>query len=314
MGKPITSKNNALLALHIAVFIWGFTAILGKLISYNSFTLVWHRMLITALVYLLIPSVWRQLKGLPLKTMKIFLGIGIIVCAHWLTFYGSIKLGNSVSITLACLGSATFFAAIIEPIAMKTPFSKQNIVLGLVVILGILLIYLSLPQPKVQGVSNGLAILTGLLSALLAASFTILNKQHINKAPALAISTLEMISGAVLLTVILPFIAKKPYYFWPTIDIHLLHLNTLSSGEWDGIWVIVLALVCTNLTFYLGTYSLQYLSAFTCNLTVNLEPIYGIILGALIFHENKSLNSYFYLGAGIIVLAIFAQAWLSRKS
>ncbi|PHX93201.1 MAG: EamA family transporter [Flavobacteriales bacterium] len=313
MGKPITSKSNALLALHIAVFIWGFTAILGKLISYNSFTLVWHRMLITALVYLLIPSVWRQLKGLPLKTMKIFLGIGLIVCAHWLTFYGSIKLGNSVSITLACLGSATFFAAIIEPIAMKTPFSKQHILLGLVVMLGILLIYLSLPQSKVQGVSNGLAILTGLLSALLAASFTILNKQHINKAPALAISTLEMISGAVLLTAILPFIAEKPCYFWPTIDIHLLHLNTLSSGEWDGIWVIILALVCTNLTFYLGTYSLQYLSAFTCNLTVNLEPIYGIILGALIFHENKSLNPYFYLGAGIIVLAIFAQAWLSRK-
>ncbi len=313
MGKPITSKGNALLALHIAVFIWGFTAILGKLISYNSFTLVWHRMLITALVYLLIPSVWRQLTVLPLNTIKIFLGIGLIVCGHWLTFYGSIKLGNSVSITLACLGSASFFAAIIEPVVMKIPFSKQHIALGVIVMLGILLIYTSLPQPKVQGVSNGLAIISGLLSAFLAAIFTILNKQHINKAPALAISTLEMISGAILLTAILPFIAENPCYFWPSVDIHLLSLNTLSTGEWDGIWVLVLALVCTNLTFYLGTYSLQYLSAFTCNLTVNLEPIYGIILGALIFHENESLNSYFYIGASIIVLAIFAQAWLSRK-
>ena len=146
MASETSPRTKAFIALHVAVFLWGFTAILGKLISYGSITLVWHRMMLTAIIYLLMPPVWKSLKGLSLHTIFIFFGIGLLVCAHWLTFYGSIKLGNSVSVTLACLGSASFFASIIEPLVLKQPFSKRDIYMGLIVVLGILFIYFSLPE------------------------------------------------------------------------------------------------------------------------------------------------------------------------
>ena len=312
----MSNRAKALLALHIAVFLWGFTAILGKLISYGSITLVWHRMLLTSAIYLLIPAVWKSLKGITPKTIITFALIGLVVCAHWLTFYGSIKLGNSVSITLACLGSASFFASIIEPLVLKQPFSKRDMGIGLFVILGILLIYwssqLSNAKNNLQNTSVTNAILTGLLSAALAATFTSLNKKYISTAHPLAISTIEMISGAVALTIIIPFYLPEIPAF-PSLDLTNLNMHNVMDGPWDIIWILILAILCTNLTFYLGTYALNHLSAFTSNLTVNLEPIYGIILGAVIFNENKELNSHFYLGTSMILLAIFTQAYLSTK-
>lgn len=307
-----TPRTKAFIALHSAVFLWGFTAILGKLISYGSLTLVWHRMALTALFYLALPQVWKQLKEVSFQTALTFMGIGLIVCAHWLTFYGSIKLGNSVSVTLACLGSASFFASIIEPIVLKTPFSKRDIAMGLIVILGVVLIYFSLPGNQIHqnknNISYGWAVITGLTSAALAATFTTLNKRNISRAKPLAISTLEMISGALALSFFIPFFAPESAQYLPNFKINDLNAQNLYSGPWDLVWILLLAIFCTNLTFYLGTYALKQLSAFTANLTVNLEPIYGIILGALIFHENEDLNLWFYIGTGIILGAIFTQA------
>lgn len=318
MPNTTTPRTKAFIALHSAVFLWGFTAILGKLISYGSLYLVWHRMAITAAVYLMLPAVWKQLKSLSPKTIINFAGIGLIVCAHWITFYGSIKLGNSVSITLACLGSASFFAAIIEPLVLRKSFSFRDILMGLIVMLGIVLIYFSLPaQPKATAaqpnLSYGWAIITGILSAALAATFTTLNKKHIQSAPTLAISTIEMISGAIFLSVIICLFPTGDYQSLPSINLSAMTLQNLQSGPWDFVWIALLAVLCTNLTFYLGTYALKQLSAFTSNLTVNLEPIYGIVLGALIFNENKDLNLWFYLGACIILGAIFTQAILSSR-
>ena len=315
MQNSTTPRTKAFIALHSAVFLWGFTAILGKLISYGSLSLVWHRMSITAAIYLLIPSVWKQLKSLPVKTFATFGAIGLIVCAHWITFYGSIKLGNSVSITLACLGSASFFAAIIEPLILGKSFSYRDILMGLIVMLGIGFIYFSLPpQPTSNNqISYGWAIITGILSAALAATFTTLNKKYIETAPTLAISTIEMISGALLLTTVVLLVPSVEYKPFPGIQWEALNAQNLREGPWDFIWISLLAVLCTNLTFYLGTYALKQLSAFTSNLTVNLEPIYGIVLGALIFNENKDLNLWFYLGASIILGAIFTQAILSSR-
>ena len=318
MPTNTTPRTKAFIALHSAVFLWGFTAILGKLISYGSLYLVWHRMAITAAIYLLIPAVWKQLKSLSLKTTLNFAGIGLIVCAHWITFYGSIKLGNSVSITLACLGSASFFAAIIEPTILRKPYSLRDILMGLIVMLGIVLIYFSLPvQPAATAaqpnLSYGWAIITGIVSAALAATFTTLNKKHITTAPTLAISTIEMMSGAIFLSLIILLFPMGDYQAFPTLNMDSLNLQNLRTGPWDFIWIGVLALLCTNLTFYLGTYALKQLSAFTANLTVNLEPIYGIVLGALIFKENEDLNLWFYLGTSLILGAIFTQAYLSSK-
>jgi drug/metabolite transporter (DMT)-like permease len=275
-------------------------------------------MAITAAIYLLIPAVWKQLKSLSLKTTLNFAGIGLIVCAHWITFYGSIKLGNSVSITLACLGSASFFAAIIEPTILRKPYSLRDILMGLIVMLGIVLIYFSLPvQPAATAaqpnLSYGWAIITGIVSAALAATFTTLNKKHITTAPTLAISTIEMMSGAIFLSLIILLFPMGDYQAFPALNMDALNLQNLRTGPWDFIWIGLLALLCTNLTFYLGTYALKQLSAFTANLTVNLEPIYGIVLGALIFKENEDLNLWFYLGTSLILGAIFTQAYLSSK-
>ncbi len=310
----MNQSNNfkALLFLHIAVFLWGFTAILGKLISYDSLTLVWHRMSFAAIAYLIFPVVWKHLKTISKRTFFTFFGIGIIVCAHWLTFYGSIKYGNSVSITLACLGSASFFAAIIEPIVLKSSFVKKDIIIGLIVIVGVLFISLSLPENNNSRISYPWAIGTGIISAALAALFTTLNKKHINSLHPMAISAIEMIAGAVILTLIVPLVVKDIQWF-PPIDLSHFDPNKLQNGSLDLIWVLILSIFCTNLTFYLGTFSLKYLSAFTANLTVNLEPIYGIILGIFIFHENNDLNLHFYIGTVIIIAAIFANPILSLR-
>jgi len=295
-------RLNAFIYLHIAVFLWGFTAILGKLISYGSLQLVWHRMLLTAVVYFCIPSLWKHLRNMPAKNIAIFMGIGTIVCAHWLTFYGSIKLGNSASITLACLGSVSFFSSLLEPLITKQPFKKSEIFLGILVVAGILLVYKALPhQSTDKSINYSAAILSGIVSAFLAALFTVLNKKNIHKTDPLALSALEMLSGAILLSVVVWLFATAQGPIWPQWS--------PESGNYDLLWMLILVVLCTNLTFWLGSHALKELSAFTANLTVNLEPVYGIILGAVIFKEHENLNLYFYAGALLILISVFAQTF-----
>lgn len=298
-------RLKALTYLHIAVFLWGFTAILGKLISYDSLNLVWHRMLITAAVYFCIPAVWKGVSALSRKDMLIFMGIGVIVAMHWLTFYGSIKLGNSASVTLACLGSASFFSAVLDPLINRKPFRMRELLLGLLVIAGILIINYALDTDKTENHHYGAAILTGIISAALAALFTTLNKRHIGRASSLSISAIEMLSGALLLSLVFPMLADSNATWIPEFN--------PQNGQYDLVWILILAIVCTNLTFYLGTFALQELSAFTANLSVNLEPIYGIVLGAIIFNEHDALGVQFYLGASLILISVFIQSFLEFR-
>jgi drug/metabolite transporter (DMT)-like permease len=307
------SYLRAHLYIHISVFLWGFTAILGKLISYGSVQLVWHRMLITAAVYFMIPSVWKLVKNTPKKTLFRLWLIGIVVAGHWLTFYGSIKLGNSVSITLACLGSASFFTSLFEPWLTRQPFQKQEIASGLIVVLGVTLISFSLPQPPSPNLSYPLAIGIGIISAALAALFSTLNKKYIQDAHPLTISSIEMLSGGISLTAVILLFFPAQATLIPSFNIQEFDINNLQNGALDLLWLLLLAIVCTNLTFYLATIALNQLSAFTSNLTVNLEPVYGIILGILIFKENQELNINFYLGTLIILCAIFVNIYLQRK-
>jgi drug/metabolite transporter (DMT)-like permease len=181
-----------------------------------------------------------------------------------------------------------------------------------VVIVGVLFISFSLPQNQNQNISYPWAIGTGLISAALAALFTTLNKKYINNLHPIAISAIEMLAGAILLSLVVPFISSSVIWF-PDMNIQNFDPSNLQNGALDLVWVLILAIFCTNLTFYLGTYSLKYLSAFTANLTVNLEPIYGIVLGILIFHENNELNAKFYIGTLIIITAIFINPILSLR-
>jgi drug/metabolite transporter (DMT)-like permease len=301
----MTKRYQSLLYLHLAVFLWGFTAILGKLISYNSFNLVWHRMLLAAAVYFCFPAVWRSLRTIGFRNFLLFMGIGLIVALHWLTFYGSIKLGNSASITLACLGSASLFSAIFDPLINKKAFNSAELLLGFFVLAGIFMVYFSLPEKPDSGINYSAAIVSGVISAALAALFTALNKKHIEKTSPIAISAIEMLSGALVLSIVFPIFTGPEAVWIPGFD--------PSHGNYDLVWVLLLVLVCTNFTFYLGTRVLKNLSAFTANITVNLEPIYGIILGALIFGENRNLSAHFYLGVTLILTSVFLQNWLEYR-
>lgn len=302
----ISPRTQSLIALHFTIFLWGFTAILGKLISYGSVMLVWHRMVITFVVYLLFPAVWKALGNLSFYYFAVYFGIGALVTSHWLLFYGSIKLGDSASVTLACMGATSFFSSIFEPILLHLPFSIRDFILGVIVIFGVLIINFSLPHESLEGgLSYRYAVITGLAAALFGSMFTILNKMFIKEASPLAISTIEMGAGAFILSILTPLLYGPDTHWYPTCDWNNMSLTNIRSGAWDLVWVLIMSILCTNLTFYLSTSSLHHISAFTVNLSVNLEPVYGIILGALIFHENNDLGYSFYFGTSIILFAIF---------
>lgn len=307
----ISQESLSFLAIHFTVFLWGFTAILGKLISYGSFLLVWHRMTITFLVYLLVPQTYKGVALLTYRQFFIYVGIGLIVCLHWLSFYGSIKLGDSASVTLACLGAVAFFSSIFEPFFLGKSHSIKDVLLGIVVLVGVFFIYFSLPEPPAgSNVSYKWAVIVGIISAMLASLFTILNKKYIHQSTPLVISTIEMGAGSIFLTIVVPLMYGEKTQWYPTL--HLTHLSPHSfrDGSLDLLWVLILSILCTNLTFYLSTYTLNHLSAFTINLTCNMEPIYGILLGALCFHENQSLNREFYMGTTVVLCAIILNPLL----
>jgi drug/metabolite transporter (DMT)-like permease len=289
--------KKAFIQLHIAVFLAGFTAILGKLITLNEELLVWYRMLITAVTLALILYFKRELKKLSFKITVTIFAVGAIVAFHWVCFYGSVKYSN-ISVSLTCLSAMGFFTSILEPLIKKKKIDLVESVFGLIAIAGIYLIFDFYPQYK-------LGILFGIISALLASIFPIFNKDLMTKISAETVTLYEMIGGLLALTLILPFYIKvfPASYYWPSIT--------------DWLWLFVLAWICTVLSFILQLNALKKISAFTSNLSYNLEPIYGIILAFIIFHENKFLNSGFYYGLALILLAVVLQmareAYKSKK-
>jgi drug/metabolite transporter (DMT)-like permease len=290
--SPFTSANfatmkKAFIQLHIAVFLAGFTAILGKLITLNEGLLVWYRLLITAVTLALILYLRKQLIILSLKNAFMIFGVGTIVALHWVTFYGSIKYSN-VSVSLTCLSAIGFFTSFFEPLIMKRRIDVVEIFLGLLAIAGIYLIFDFYPQYK-------LGILFGMISALLASLFPIFNKNLLIQFSAKTVTLYEMTGGLIALTFIIPFYLQQfpAKYFLPT------------PGDW--LWLLVLAWLCTVFTFILALTALKKISPFTANLAYNLEPVYGIILAFIIFHENKYLSIGFYYGLGLILLAVILQ-------
>lgn len=279
--------KRAFIQLHIAVFLAGFTAILGKLITLNEELLVWYRLLITAITLTLILYFKKKLKKLPFKITITIFGVGAIVAFHWLCFYASIKYSN-ISVSLTCFSATGFFTSIFEPLIKKKGIDVIEVFFGLLAIAGIYLIFDFYPEYK-------LGIAFGIVSALLASIFPIFNKDLLKKVSAETVTLYEMIGGLLALTLIFPFYLKifPAEYYWP------------SATDW--LWLFVLAWLCTVLSFILQLNALKKISAFTSNLTYNLEPIYGIILAFIIFQENKFLGAGFYYGLGLIALAVVLQ-------
>ena len=268
--------------LHAAVFLWGCTAILGKFISYGSLELVWHRVLVAGPAYLLVPGTFGQLRACSWKTIAKLSGIGCLLAVYWLIFYGSIKMGDSASITLATASLSTLFSALFQPLLIKgSKWERRDLILGFVVLLGTLCIVYSLPSnPTSLNAQPRAAALLGCLASFVGTFLTLFNKLCIDDASALALNCIELTSGAFFLTVVVAVRHSPTTKLYPT-------------SERDAVALVVLALVCTTLTQWLATRSLKHLSVFTSVLAYNLEPVYGILLGGAVFHENENLNAFF---------------------
>jgi drug/metabolite transporter (DMT)-like permease len=276
--------KKAYLELHLAVFLFGFTAILGKLISLSELPLVWYRLLLTCPALLLIIFFTNRSFQLPWKEIGKLAGIGVLVSLHWLTFYGSIKASNA-SVTLSCLAATTLFTSILEPLIIGRKFRWYEAGIGVFIIIGIYLIF-TFQQMFLTG------ILLGLLSAFLAALFSVLNKKLISSHDTYVVTFYELSAGFLFLSLLIPI------YYWNTPSIVLI------PDGMDWIWLGILAWLCTVLAYTLSLNALRYISAFTSNLTINLEPVYGIVLAWFILQEHEQLQAGFYVGTGIILSSV----------
>ena len=322
--------------LHIAVFLAGFTGILGKLITLNEGLLVWYRLLITAVTLWVIEISAKYFRwgrpvkaagrfeavaesfeiagelGLvgpaePVEAVRLFMptgqaegsgrldrkdllriaGIGGIAALHWVCFYGSIKYSN-VSVGLVCLSSIGFFTALLEPILLGHRHDPVELLLGLLVIAGIVCIFSFDPHYKT-------GILIGMLSTLLGSIFPILNKRMLERVSASTLTLYELSGGFICLSLLMPLYL----YFFPT---RYLFPN---AGDWG--WLLILSWICTVLAFRLSMNALRHVSAFTVNLSYNMEPVYGIFMAFVVYREDRYLNGGFYAGFACVILAIGLQ-------
>ncbi|MFN0275153.1 MAG: DMT family transporter [Chitinophagales bacterium] len=289
----LPEQRRAYLILHICVFIWGFTAILGNLITLKETVLVWYRMGITSLSLMFLPILWKGMRRISFRAVLQLSGIGVLVALHWITFYGSIKY-SLASVALTCLATISLFTAFLEPLMLKSKFQMRQVLLALAILPAIYLLFHFSGQYT-------LGIIMGLLSSLFASIFTILNKKVIVKYDAVSVTFVELGTGFLFISIVLPVY----FNFYP----ETVFLPT--SSDW--IYLLILSIVCTSIPFVLSINTLRHLSAFTGNLAVNLEPVYGIIMASLLFKDHKQLDSGFYVGACIIIGAVFMEPLMMKR-
>lgn len=292
---PEKGINKNLLILHFTVFIWGFTSILGALISISAVQLVWYRVLIAFVsLFLYFKFGGRQIRVSKASFLKLFF-TGAIVGAHWILFFQAIK-SSTVPVTLVCLSSLTLFTAVLEPLFKKKQISKLEILAGALIIIGILIIF------KFE-TRYTMGIIFGLLSACAASIFSIINSKQVQQIEAPVIALYELL-GAL---------------FWITIYLFFTHgFNSSMFLNWHDIgYLTLLGTVCTSLAYVAGVSVMKDISAFKVALITNLEPVYGIVLSFLFFGETNRLTIGFWAGAVIILSTIFlfpvAQTQLSKR-
>jgi drug/metabolite transporter (DMT)-like permease len=286
-------SRKALLQIHLCVVIWGFTAILGKLISLPAFALVWWRMFLVVLALAFIPAFWRGLRRMSLRTLGIFSGIGVVVALHWVTFYGAIKLANA-SVAATCMGVAPIIMSVVEPWITKKRFDPRELVIGVAAIPGVMLV--------VGGTPHGmrLGIAAGVLSAFLVAVFGSLNKRYVESGEPLAVTGLELAAGTAFLTLLAVLFGGKA-------------TSLPVPGTHDAMLLLVLSLACTLFPFALSLVALRNLSAFSAQLAVSLEPVYAVVLAMVLLGEQRQLGLQFYAGLAIILGSVFAHVALKRN-
>lgn len=289
----MTRRTKAQLTIHFCVVLWGFTAILGKMITLPALALVFYRMLLVAVVLAFVPHVRRQVRVLSRNTILACLGAGTLVAMHWLLFYGSVKLANaSVAATTIALGPV--FLAVVEPFIARRPFEARELLLGVAVVPGVALVVGGIPLGMRAGLFAGVG------SALFVALFSAVNKRLVDKVDAMTMTALELGAGAVLLGAV-ALVAPHDGPAWPVPSLHDVRL------------LVVLSMLCTLLPFTLALGALRELSAFATQLAVNLEPVYAILLAIALLGEQRELGLSFYAGVAIILIVVLAYPVLTKK-
>ncbi len=280
--------------MHLSIFLWGFTAILGKLITLNESLLVWYRMGITLLTLGIYALLMKKPLKIPIKEMLKMSGIGAILAIHWVFFYAAIKYSN-VSVTLSTFSSTALFTAILEPLLTGRKIRVSEIILSLIAIAGILII-----------TESAEAYVTGIILALgatfVGSFFNILNKSIVQKTDSVVVSFYEISTGWIILSLLLPLLLK----------ISDVPFSLPSSPDW--IYLSILAVFCTHMTLILSLNALKKLSAFTLNLAINLEPVYGIALAWILFPKDERMDTGFYVGASLVMISVALHAWLSLRA
>ena len=293
--RQISCIQKAFIQLHLSVMLAGFTGLFGKLITLNEVDIVWYRMLFTSIILLVFT-------GLPLVDRKKLLqlgGCGALLGLHWMLFYGSIKASN-VSIGVICYSLVGFFTAILEPLIYHRKISAIEILFSLITVLGLLCIF-SFDARYRYGIS------IGVLSSFVAALYGVCNKKVSVGVKTRTVLFYQMSAGLVIVSMIIPFY----------LMIFPAHQDVLVIPDGSNLWwMLCHALFCTVAMYILQIQALRTLSAFTVNLTYNLEPCYTIIIAFIVFHEARELNFSFYLGITLILISVLLQTWratLSKK-
>jgi len=285
-------KNYAL--LHLIIFIWGFTAILGALITLDAVPLVWFRMglavLIIAIYFLLKKKSFRLDK----KGIVKFLLTGIIIALHWIFFFKAIKISN-VSVALVTMGTGAFFTALIEPFFFKRRIKPIEIILGLIVVAGLYVIF---DNFEVAQYKTG--IIYASIASFLGALFAVLNGLYIKEYEADVISLYQLLFGVLFVTVYLFYLGSFSFEFFQLLPL-------------DWIYLFVLSSICTAYAFIISVKVMKYISPYTVMLTINLEPIYAIILALLFFGEKEKMNPEFYYGAFIVFFVVLVNGVLKNR-
>lgn len=284
--------KNSYLRLHFVVFIWGFTAILGDLISQEAMPLVWNRMGLAVAVLFIYVAVKKINLKVNFSNLATFMFAGVVIAAHWVTFFHAIKISN-VSVTLACMSSGAFFTSLLEPVFLKKKFVAYEMILGLLVVVGIATIFTVESQYK-------WGIFTALTSAFLSALFSVINGVAVKNNSATVITTYELFGGWLALTLFLLLRGE-------------MNLSILPTEGNDLIYILILAIVCTAYPFIESVRIMKELSPFTVVLTINLEPVYGIIMAFFLLGEDEKMSGGFYLGALIILFTVFANAYIKKR-
>lgn len=290
--------------MHGIIFIWGFTGVLGKALQdLSSATIVFYRMLIGFVViglFLIFSG-----KGLIISKKMLFktTGIGLLIAAHWITFFQSIHLSN-VSFALIFFSTAALFTSFLEPLLMKKKFAPSELIMGIVVVLGISIIAydsLATDRPDLGANTNyPLAIVYAITSAFLASTFSILNAILVKDGDAVKITFFELMTGCIFIGVIYG-------------SLGLLNAETLTINGYQFGLLAILGVICTGFAFYVGVWLMRHITPFTMNLSVNMEPIYAIIIALIWFRGSEVMSKWFYLGAAVVIGAVFFNAWWKGK-